>query len=199
MQAGGWNGLVVADRRLALARACLDVRGDIAEFLEVKPEKNGIEPGPRFETVIRKAHAAGVGTFEAWLDTARGTVTAANRRARARGPKLPVARGFDPLVRRAVKRELKLRDGKAVSVVWKRLPWDEFFDLDRKGAVIYLNNRYRPWLSAKSGLNDTPLLKTLMYLLLEDVIAGRALGPRDKDNLELWQTLLVAAVDAEIR
>ena len=45
--------------------------------------------------------------------------------------------------------------GKAVSVFWKRLPWDEFFELDRKGAVIYLNNRYRPWLSAKSGLNQS--------------------------------------------
>jgi hypothetical protein len=199
VQAGGWNGLVVADRRLALARACLDVRGDIAGFLAVKPEKNGIEPGPRFETIIRKARASGAGSFEAWLDTARETVSAANRRARARAPKLPVAHGFDPRVRRAVKRELKARDGTAVSVVWKRLPWDEFFDLDRKRAVIYLNSRYRPWLSAKSGLNDTPLIKTLMYLLLEDVIAGRALGPRDKDNLELWQTLLVAAVDAETR
>jgi hypothetical protein len=38
-----------------------------------------------------------------------------------------------------------------------------------------------------------------MYILLEDIIAGRALGPRDKDNLQLWQALLVAALDAETR
>jgi hypothetical protein len=199
VQAGGWNGLVVADRRLTLARASLDLKGDIPGLLAVKPEKNGIEPGPRFETLIRNAGAGELRTFEAWLDVARETVAAANRRTRQRPPKLPVGRGFDPRVRQAVRRELRPRDGTPVSVVWRRLNCDIFFELDRKRSVIYLNSRYRRSLSPRSRLNDTPLLKTLMYILLEDIIAGRALGPRDKDNLQLWQALLVAALDAETR
>ena len=76
VQAGGWNGLVVADRRLVLARACLDVDGDIEGFLAVKPEKNGIERGPRFETLIRSAKSGETGSFEAWLETSRETVAA---------------------------------------------------------------------------------------------------------------------------
>jgi hypothetical protein len=46
-------------------------------------------------------------------------------------------------------------------------------------------------------VNDTPLLKALLYLLIEDVFEGEHLGPKDKDNIELWQEVLTAAAKDE--
>jgi hypothetical protein len=47
------------------------------------------------------------------------------------------------------------------------------------------------------GLNDLPLVKSLLYLLVANVFEGDYFGPRDKDNLDLWQTILTTAVQAE--
>jgi hypothetical protein len=41
------------------------------------------------------------------------------------------------------------------------------------------------------------LVKSLLYLLVENVFEGEYLGSRDKDNIELWQTILTEAVQAE--
>jgi len=46
-------------------------------------------------------------------------------------------------------------------------------------------------------LNDLPLIKALMFLLMENIFAGQNMGPRDKDNLEAWQAILAAAAKAE--
>jgi hypothetical protein len=47
------------------------------------------------------------------------------------------------------------------------------------------------------GEEDAPVLKTLMYLLLHQVFEHEYSGPREKDNLRLWQSLLVAAAKVE--
>jgi len=49
----------------------------------------------------------------------------------------------------------------------------------------------------RGGLNDAPLVKALLYLLMEEMFQGEWLGSKDKDNLELWQEILTAAVNSE--
>jgi len=45
-----------------------------------------------------------------------------------------------------------------------------------------------------SGVNDAPLVKIALFLLLERLFHGDYLGPKERDDLELWQSLLTAAV-----
>ena len=61
--------------------------------------------------------------------------------------------------------------------------------LDRDKQTLWLNNRYRKNLlnGRRGGLNDLPLLKSLIYLLTENVFEGSHHGPKDKDNIALWQ------------
>ena len=51
----------------------------------------------------------------------------------------------------------------------------------------------------RGSLNDAPVLKTLLYLLMEEVFKGAYLGSRGKDSIELWQQVLTAAAEVESR
>jgi len=195
IQRGGWNGLCHADKQLNLARVAVDVEGDVDQMLALKPEKTGVEVGPAFGPAIFAATAPDGTTLNDYLDRARGVLKEANRRRRVRQAILPPGKGFAPKLRRAIERELPLKDEDAVEVRWKHLAYDEFFEIDRERRVLWLNQRYRRKLAGdrRSGLNDLPLVKALMFLLTENIFAGQNLGPRDKDNLDVWQAILTTA------
>ena len=56
----------------------------------------------------------------------------------------------------------------------------------------------RRWLEgAAAALNDLPVIKALLFLLTENIFAGQNMGPRDKDNIEVWQAILTAAAREE--
>ena len=57
----------------------------------------------------------------------------------------------------------------------------------------------RQLLGGRRGtLNDAPLVKSLMYLMLHQLFEKEYSGPREKDNLQLWQAVLVSAARAEL-
>jgi hypothetical protein len=199
IQRGGWNGLEHADRQLALARVSLDLKDDIDGMLRLKPEKNGIEVGPEFAPAVYSAKAKDGTTFADYIDEARGVQKAANRRQRVRAAVLPPGAGFHPKLRRTIGRELPLKDESPLDVRWTKLPQDQFFDVDREERTLWLNQRYRrALLGHRNGSkNDAPVVKALMFLLVEQIFAGQNMGPRDKDNLDVWQAVLTAAARAE--
>jgi hypothetical protein len=199
VQLGGWNGLCHADKQLNLARVAIDVDGDIDQMLSLKPEKNGVEVGPEFGPSVFAATATDGTTFNDYTELARGAFKEANRRIRARQPVLPPGSGFAPKVRRAVLRELPMKDDDPIDVRWRWLPNDDFFEIDREERVLWLNQRYRKALAGgrRGGLNDSPLVKALMYLLTENIFAGQNMGPRDRDNIEVWMAILTAAAREE--
>lgn len=199
IQRGGWNGLCHADKQLNLARIALDIDGDVEQMLSLKPEKNGVEVGPAFGPSIIAATSLDGTTFGDYLEQARGTFKEANKRRRVRQAVLPPGKGFAPKLRRAIGRELPLKDEDPIEVRWKRLPDGDFFDIDRDERVLSLNQRYRKALAGdrRGGLNDLPVIKALLFLLTENIFAGRNMGPRDKDNLEVWQAILTAAAREE--
>lgn len=199
IQQGGWNGLCHADKQLNLARVALDIDGDVEQMLSLKPEKNGVELGPAFGPTVIAAAASDGTSFNDYLDHARGTFREANKRRRIRQAVLPPGKGFAPQLRRAIGRELPLKDEDPIEVRWKRLPDVDFFDIDRDARVLWLNQRYRKALAGdrRSGLNDLPVIKALLFLLTENIFAGQNMGPRDKDNIEVWQTILMAAAQEE--
>lgn len=199
VQLGGWNGLLHIDKQLSLARVALEIEGDVDGVLAIKPEKNGIEVGPDFQPLVHAARALDGTSFGDYIERARGVLKDANRRWRVRRPILPPGSGFAPSVRRAFERELPVKDEDPVDVRWAPLDDDDFFWIDREQGVLWLNQHYRPQILAgrRGSLNDAPLIKALMYLLTENVFAGQNLGPRDKDNLEVWQEVLTAAARSE--
>lgn len=199
IQQGGWNGLRPLDRRLNLARVALEIAGDVDRMVRIKPEKNGIEVGPDFARAVFAAEDDGIRRFDTYLERARGVLRTANRANRDRPEMMPPGTGFDPRFRTVVAQEVTLKSEDPVSIRWRRLSDDEFFRVDRVEQILWLNQRHRQTLlgGRRVSLNDLQVLKALLFLLMQEIFAGQILGPRDRDNLALWQALLTAAVEAE--
>lgn len=108
--------------------------------------------------------------------------------------------GLPPRVRETIKREIPEKGGEdPIDIRWDTFTDDLLFHVDRDRRTLWLNKRYRKMLlgGKHGGLNDLPLLKSLLYLLVSNVFEGNHLGPKDKDNIALWQTILTAAARAE--
>jgi anti-sigma regulatory factor (Ser/Thr protein kinase) len=202
VQRGGWNGLANPDKQLNLARVAIDIDGDIERMIYLKPEKNGVEVGPEFGPAVNSAVTADGTTFAQYIDEARGVLKASNRRERSRSAILPPGNGIPASVRKAFGKELPFKDEDAIEILWADFGEDcNFFEIDRDQGVLWLNKRYRKGLSGgrRGSASDLPVMKALMFLLMEHIFAGQNMGPRDRDNVELWQAILTAAAKAERR
>jgi hypothetical protein len=167
----------------------------------MNPEKSRIECGPEFGQAIDRAKSRKGATFQSYLHDARETFKKGNQRTRARAPVIELGRGVPPRLRKVVSHELTYVPGyPPVDFRWTALPEDTFFEIDRDESVVWLNSRYRVAVtgSTHGNFNDAPLVKLLLFLLVENLFHGSYLGPKDRDNLELWQTLLTAAIHEQL-
>jgi hypothetical protein len=203
LQLGGWDELRLDSRDLQLARIAID--------LDVQPvdgrafvrdaQNDRVHGGPEFATSLSNSRADDGTTFEAYLDTARQIFAKSHSRNRARAQVTPLGRGLPTPVKRTVERELDPLSGHpGVDLRWRNFTDDVFFDIDRESNAIWLNSRYRNVLGGRAGntFNDAPLVKTLLFLLVENLFHNRWWGAQDKDKLELWQTLLTSAAKEQL-
>lgn len=198
LQVGGWAAAANASVQRQLARVVIDDPSAIGAFLTMNPEKSGLRVEPNFKDALGHAQASDGTTFHQFLLDAEDTYKTANKRAMKRHPVITPDRGFAPAVRKAIEAELGLIKSDVLEIRWVRLPEGEFFDVDFGNSTLLLNQRYR-WLFAPQGgsLNDAPLIKALMFLLTHQIFEGVNLGPKDKDNIALWRSILGDAVEAE--
>lgn len=199
LQVGSWNQVFAADREHQLARVIIDIDDSWARYLRMNPEKSSIATDSEFHDAIGKAQAEDGKTFWEFLEVAQAIYKKSRQRNRQRPRTVPPGRGFDPRLKRALSDELDyLADEEPFDIRWKPIRGTNFLEVDRENRVLWLSNRYRHVLTGGRGsLNDAPLLKTLLYLLTQDVFKGAYLGPRDKDSIELWQQVLTAAAQLE--
>jgi hypothetical protein len=200
LQAGGWVGVHAPDRRLQLARVQVDIDGDTHGLFQMNPEKSRVQVGPEFAHLAASAHASDGTTIDLYLDQAEQVFRAAASHSAKRKAMIHPGTGLPPRVRRTIENEIPaLRGESPIDIRWATFEDDSFFNIDRDDQTLWLNKRYRKMLlgGKHGGLNDLPLVKSLLYLLVENVFEGEYHGSRDKDNIELWQTILTAAVQAE--
>lgn len=200
IQCGGWNGATTEQTKLQLARVKVDLPDEAAHLIRMNPEKTQVRLDPE---VVRSLdpHTDVGRRFHEYLDTARDVHKQSQQRSRERPSVVPPGRGFAPTVRKAVRSELKFVAGEEpIEIRWCDFNDDSFFDVDRDEWVIWINRKYRWALNGDrdGSLNDAPLVKAALYLLLENLFQGSHLGSRDKDNIELWSAILGAAAQAEI-
>ncbi len=197
---GGWHGVTTESRRRRLARAWIDVE-DCLDLLEMSADKSKAELAPMLREALLNAGDEAGNTFRSYIETAEQMFIKGNRSGSERKKMVKPGSGFDPWVRAAIEEEALFVPGKSFDIRWVEFePEDDsFVELDRKSQTLWLNVRYRPAVIAgrRGRLNDAPLVKALLYLLFEDVMRGAALGPRDKDNVELWTAILTSAAAAE--
>lgn len=199
IQRGGWHGIASAKNEYQLARIAVDVGK--SGWFELNPEKTQVEPTARFKALARHATDGEVDLTKYLVD-AEHTYRASRKRVRERPKVIAPGSGLAPSVKSAIANEYEFIQGRPpLEIRWADVDNDQFFEVDKDANLIRLNRRYRGAVLGDRGasLNDAPLVKALVYLLVESALRGEFLGPRDKDNLAIWRAILSAAVKAELK
>lgn len=201
LQVGGWNGLTHPEKKFQLARVSMDIDNVDASLFAMNPEKTRLDLHESLVRAILDAREPDGFSFNGFLDDATAAFKEARKRDKSRRRVFPPGKGLSRTVRRVISKELEFLPGESpVEIKWSRFEGRAFFDIDRDDGVIWLNKRYRAAINRDRGgsLNDAPLVKTLLYLLVEDLFHGTFLGAKDKDNIELWQSILTTAAEEEL-
>ena len=204
LQTGGWNNLEVSRRDLQLARVAIDLDDDLVHqgAFRMNPEKSRVDTRPAFSDALERAAAPDGTTFRTYLEVALRAQKVANQRVRTRTPTIPLGKGVPARLRRVAERELTfLPNREDVDIRWCDFVDDVFFDVDLQTCTVWLNSRYRTALGGegRANVNDAPVVKTLLFLLVEKLFHGSYLGTKEKDDLLLWQAVLTAAAQEELR
>lgn len=201
IQDGGWCGLLATNEpHMSLARVEVDIPTSFAAYLKVHSNKAGIDAPATFPDYLQKARSTDGTTFRAYLDKADEVY-------RKKGPQQarPMLRPGDGLpsdVRDALeKMRVRFSRGGALSMSWDHLHGSDLFGIDQDARTITLNARYRKMLlrNAHGGKTDLPLVRTLLYLLLEGTTAGDRIGKVEKERLRAIQEAIRAALKSERR
>ncbi|MFB7717404.1 ATP-binding protein [Nocardia sp. NPDC056100] len=201
VQAGGWNNFRQPEQHLALARVAVELPARTSDAFRLTVKKDGVDVSPDFIAALDNAVDENGLTFVEYMSAADARYRDARRRAGVeRKAVIPPGEGIAPAVREAISEELPYLIGEEpITVRWQLLDGDTFFDIDREERTILLNLRYRAAILGGRGgsLDDIPVIKSLLYLMLNEVFQRERSGVRERDNLALWQSILVAAARAE--
>ncbi|MCD2133341.1 ATP-binding protein [Rhodococcus qingshengii] len=202
VQGGGWNNFRQPDQHLALARVVIDLPAGSGDAFRLSVKKEGVEMSPEVVAALETATSADGSVFTQYVADAEMVYREARKRSgQTRKPVIGPGKGIDVSVRETIEEELPLLVGEEpISVRWQSLENSVFFEIDRENRAIQLNQFYRAALlgGRRGTLNDAPLVKSLMYLMLHQLFEKEYSGPREKDNLQLWQAVLVSAARAEL-
>lgn len=201
LQAGGWCDLTMRTPELAYARLELDVGGATERHVTINPEKTGVVLDSTFKDALLSARSDDGRTFRDFLDAAAGR-SRASRKRHARPVVVVEPRGGLPssvLAAFESATDFDL-DEESVEIRWITLPPEEFFRVDRDARRLSLNLRYREAIVGRRSLDptDAPVVKTLIFLLLNEHFTGTLRGAREKRLEVAWQTVLVAAAQAQM-
>lgn len=201
VQAGGWNGLRNPESHLTLARVAVDLPAHQNGVLSLDVKKEKITVTPAFTLGVESAIDSSGSTFHNYLRDAETAYRDGSKRTEiARRPVTPPGKGLDPKIKRVIKEELPEKAGEEpIAITWSTLPAGRFFDLDRENNSILLNRDFRDDFNDghRGGANDAPMMKTLLYLLLEDCFGLARWERTRQDRVEYWNTILIAAAQAK--
>lgn len=202
VQAGGWNNFRQPEQHLSLARVAVDLPEDSTKVFRLNVKKDGVEMSPEVVSALEEAIDHEGQPFTQYVADADATYREARKKSgRERKAVIPAGKGIDPSVRETIEDELPTIPGEdPIAIRWAKLDNDLFFDLIRDDREIVLNQSYRGAVlgGRRGSLNDAQVIKSLMYLMLHQVFEREYSGPREKDNLQLWQAILVSAARAEL-
>jgi histidine kinase/DNA gyrase B/HSP90-like ATPase len=202
IQAGGWNGLVQheTEPHSSLARIRIELPAQLDDSFGLNVQKSAVVVPVGFESAIAIARADDGEDFERYRQRAQQVYRKQDTRALRSRPLVPSDGLPKQLTSLAV--QLLAKDQKKTQPVafeWADLKSDEVFALGREARVVYLNKAYRRAMlgGARATRTDLPILKLLLFFLVEeDLVADRVSASR-KDRLDRVNRMLVEAIRRE--
>lgn len=203
VQAGGWNSTRSPEGHLALARVVVDLPSEPNDVFALTVKKDGVTVTPAFARGLEQAVDGDGHSFGTYVQEAAATYREAAKRATEpqRKAVLPAGKGMDPKLRRTLRDELPELEGEdPIAFRWVTLPSDVFFEIDREQREVRLNKEYRQVLNGgrRGGLNDAPVVKSMLYLMVNEIFQKERLRAVHTDNVALWNSVLVTAARCEL-
>lgn len=197
IQAGGWNGWRDndGDHHLSLARIAVDLPPAFDAEFRLNVQKSALDVPESF----RNALSSAASPMKRYLRRAEEVY---RKKTELDEEFIPVpGRGFGSAVRIKAGSHLGARKApkRPINVVWTTLDENRFFEIEREGGNIILNSLYRKdVLSGQAAsLNDAPVVKILLFLLLRDDLLRERESKRFMARLEEINELLMLAVHEE--
>ncbi|MGU3435070.1 ATP-binding protein [Actinomycetes bacterium M1A6_2h] len=193
LQIAGWNDVVSRRPDYGLARVAIDLDDALARHVTINPEKIGVRLDATASRALQDVLQAG------YLVDAEGTV----RAARSHQPK-PITvvqpeSGLPEDVLDTFSDSFTFSDGRdPVRVEWRVLSRTVFFEVDLDKRTLWINARFRRELLGfrSRDSTDAPVIKTLLFLLVQNMFDVERHSTRNREQMQVWQDVLVAAVVA---
>jgi hypothetical protein len=199
IQAGGWNNYRDdAEPHLSLARVAIDIPRDLERFFSIRFNKSGVDAPVSFVNALQSATSDDGTSFAAYIERAIEVYRA--KSSPKMKPVVPPGSGLKVAVRKTVVNNFPVipRD-EEVTIRWRRLPPEQFFDIDRDCRVLVLNSIYRRAVlgSRPATEADAPIVKSLLLLLLNDMFRTQRESAIERYTIAAYQAVLVSAAQAE--
>lgn len=193
LQAGGWLGILRPRPEWALARVEVDLNPVLAEHITLNPEKSGVRIDATLSAALRTALTNG------YLDAAADTMVSARRVQRRPIAVVEPGGGLPDEVADEFADSFSFAPTvDPVDIGWRVLPHGRFFEVDLDNRALWLNARLRGRLGGRRRSEaDVPLIRTLLYLLTQDMFDAVRHSSRQVEQMEAWQRVLIAALAAE--
>jgi hypothetical protein len=200
IQGGGWNGTREAEPHSSLARVEIDMAPDFDITVSLDVKKVEIQLPRDVVASIQQAKSDDGTDYKKYLSAAEK----AYRTRAVLESELPLipSDGLPADLVAFLRSELrhtstaKRRD---LQIKWKALGAAVFFDINRDAGCLFLNSIYRKrvlhGLPASSA--DAPVVKCLLFLLLEEALSSERTGSRMRKRTERFNRILVRAVTHE--
>lgn len=196
LQAGGWNSLAAPSADLAFARVAFDLTAELENHVTINPEKAGTTFDDELRGALARARTVDGTTFASFRDDAKHAAKVARQRVASPIEAPLPGHGLVDEVKDAFGTYTEPNDAFPIDIMWRVLPEDQVYAIDVVAHRLVLNARYRAAVVGHKSLdvNDAPLFKSLLLLLLEDHFVGTGSGARKKREDAAWQAILLAAI-----
>ncbi|MCR5976555.1 ATP-binding protein [Gordonia jinghuaiqii] len=200
LQAGGWNGLATPRPDLAFARVALDLSDEMENHVAINPEKIGTTFDDELRGALMRARAADGTTLASFREDSTHAAKLAKQRTASPIEAPMPGSGLPVPVKDAFAIHTEPNDAFPIDIRWSLLPEDQVYDVDLRSHRLVLNARYRSAVVGHKSLDmdDAPLIKSLLLLLLEDHFVGTGSGAKKKREESAWQAILLSAIGAQI-
>lgn len=199
LQAGGWNGLATSKIDLAFARVVIELTPEMENHVTINPEKIGTTFDHELRGALARARAVDGTTLAQFREDAKHAAKLAKQRTASPIEAPPPGDGLPTSVKEAFSTYTEPNDAFPIDIRWRLLPEEQVYSIDLDSHQLVVNVRYRAAVVGHKSLDidDAPLFKSLLLLLLEDHFVGTGSGAKKKREEAAWQAILLAAIEVQ--
>lgn len=200
IQAGGWNGIREVEPHSSLARVEVHVQPTLDLELSLDVKKVEIQLPAEISDAIQRAKTSAGVDFKRYLSLANE----AYRKKSLADHELPLvpSMGLPAELCRFLLKDsgLKASDRyRELRIRWSDLDDETFVDIDTDRGELFINRGFRKALlhGLQGSAADVPVVKCLLFLLLEDALTSGRMGSKLREKIERLNRVMIEAVKHE--